>query len=77
MSNVTLSVDDEVIRKVRKIAFDKHTTLTNMVRDFLNATARMDIDGKGRARRRLDKSFAVLGRRMGKRTWTREELHER
>jgi hypothetical protein len=31
MSNITLSVDDEVIRKVRKIAIDKNTTLTQMV----------------------------------------------
>ncbi len=39
MSNITLSVDDEVIRKVRKIAVNKNTTLTQMVRDFLSSVA--------------------------------------
>ncbi len=35
MSNITLKVDDEIIRKVRKIAIDKNTTLTQMVREYL------------------------------------------
>ena|GEM_PF-5218286 len=39
MSNITLSVDDEVIRKVRKIAVNKNTTLTQIVRDFLTSVA--------------------------------------
>ena len=39
MSNITLSVDDEIIKKVRKIAIDKNTTLTAMVRDFLTEVA--------------------------------------
>ena len=36
MPNITLSVDEEIIKKVRKIAVDKNTTLTEMVREFLN-----------------------------------------
>ena len=35
MPNITLSIDDAVIKKVLKIAIDKDTTLTAMVREFL------------------------------------------
>ena len=39
MSNITLSVDDEIIKKIRKIAIGKNTTLTAMVRDYLTSVA--------------------------------------
>ena len=42
MSNITLSVDDEIIKKVRKIAIDKNTTLTAMVREYLKSIAERD-----------------------------------
>ena len=37
--NITVSVDDEVAEKVRKIAADKNTTLTAMVQEYLNSLA--------------------------------------
>jgi hypothetical protein len=77
MSNITLSVDDELIRKVRKIAIDKNTTLTQMVRDFLASVAARDAAQRIRAVRQLEKSFEKFSRDMGKRDWNRENLHER
>jgi len=77
MSNITLSVDDAVIRKVRKIAIDKHSTLTAMVREFLESVAARDEVSKQQAVDGLEESFDKLSRNMGKHDWTREELHER
>ena len=77
MSNITLSVDDELIRKVRKIAIDKNTTLTQMVRDFLASVAARDAAQRMRAVRQLERSFEKFSRDMGKRDWSREDLHER
>lgn len=77
MSNVTLSVDDDVIRKVRKAAIDKNTTLTQMVRDFLTAVAQREGLERMRTIQGLEQTFAAYSRDMGPRTWTREELHER
>jgi hypothetical protein len=77
MPNITLSVEDDVIKKVRKIAIDQDTTLTAMVRDYLYAVARQG-DGETRNRlTRLEQSFEQCSRGMGTRTWTRDELHER
>lgn len=39
MKNIALSVESEVIKKVRKIAIDRDTTLTALVMDFLRSIA--------------------------------------
>jgi predicted transcriptional regulator len=77
MPNITLKVDDEVIRKVRKIAVDRDTTLTQMIRDYLQAVAEGQAKQKNRTIRELKRSFSELSRDMGKRTWKREGLYER
>ena len=77
MSNITLSVDDEVIKKVRKIAIDKNTTLTAMVRDFLTSVANRDALEKKDTINKLKESYDKLSRDMGRRQWTRESLYER
>ena len=77
MPNITLSVDDEIIKKVRKIAIDKNTTLTAMVRQFLTSVATLDAQEKNEAVKRLQKSFIKLSSDMGRRKWSRENLDER
>ena len=77
MSNITLSVDDEIIKKVRKIAIDKNTTLTAMVRDYLTSVANRDAQEKNQAIMKLRHSFKTMSRKMGRRKWNREILHER
>ena len=77
MPNITLSVDEEIIKKVRKIAIDKNTTLTGMVRDFLTSVANRDLHEKEEAVLHLRASFKALSRDMGRRKWTRETLYER
>jgi hypothetical protein len=77
MPNLTLSVDEDVIKKVRKIAIDKNTTLTAMVREFLISVANLDSQNRKEAIRKLQTSFETMSRDMGKRKWTREDLYER
>ena len=77
MPNITLRVDDEIIRKVRKIAIDKNTTLTKMVRDFLASVAERDLEQRRHAVEKLERSLEKYSRDMGGRTWRREDLHER
>jgi Family of unknown function (DUF6364) len=77
--NITLSLDEEVIKKVRKIAIERDTTLTGLVRSYLQELAAQD-EKSGRKRRELaalDESFKKFQFRMGKRTWKREDLYER
>jgi hypothetical protein len=77
--NLTLSLDDELIKKVRKIAVERDTTLTGMVRDYLEKLAAEDA-ASGRKRREravLERSFERFRFKVGKRTWKRSDLYAR
>ena len=75
--NITLSLDENIVRKARKVAIDRNTTLTGMVRKFLEETARSDEMERKRAVLTLRETFSKYGRDMGQRSWRREALHDR
>ena len=77
MPNITLNVDDDTVKKVRKIAIDKNTTLTAMIREFLTSVAARDARMKDEALSKLYQSFKTISRDMGQRKWSRDDLHER
>jgi hypothetical protein len=76
---ITISLDERTIRKVRKIAVERKTTLTALVRGYLEklaADVRIPDSGK-RQLETLEVTFKKFSFRMGDRTWKREDLHER
>lgn len=75
--NITLSIDEDVVKKVRKIAVDKDTTLTAMVRDYLTSVAESDAAARREAVAKLKESIDRYSRDMGPRTWTRDDLYDR
>ena len=77
--NITLTLEDELVRKVRKIAAERETTLTGMVRDYLEKTAASETASGRRRRERavLERSFETIEFHVGKRTWKRADLHVR
>jgi len=77
--NITLSLPEELVKRVRKIAVDRDTTLTGLVREYLNELARQEATAgrKRREREALERSFEQFQVRVGKGTWKREDLHER
>jgi Family of unknown function (DUF6364) len=77
--NITLSLDDELIKKVRKIAVEQDTTLTGIVCDYLEKLA-VENASSGRRRREreaLEHSFERFRFKVGKRTWKRADLYAR
>ena len=76
MSNLTLSIDDELLRRARIRALQQRTSVNALVRDFLLAYAGPDDELQARA------AFVALansvsdGPRRSERKWTREELYE-
>lgn len=77
--NITLSLDDELVKEVRKIAVERDTTLTGIVRDHLQelATEHAASGRKRRERTLLEQSFDRFQFRVGKRTWKRADLYAR
>ena len=76
MRNITLSVDEGVIRTVRLYAAERDSTVNALVREFLTELANRE-DRIRKARRRIAELSERSTARIGSRAWTREELHER
>ena len=77
--NVTLSLKDDLVKKVRKVAVERDTTLSAMIREYLERVAAEDAatGRKRREREALERSFEKYQFKVGKRTWKRSELYER
>ncbi len=76
MTNITLSIDDEIIKKVKKIAIDKNSTMTAMIREYLQSIANRESPERERKIALLEKSFKNLERDMEKRAWSRDDLYD-
>ena len=76
MKNITLSVEEEVLKDVRRYAAERGTTVNALVRQFLTEIAGRDErlkQAKEELRRLSENSAARLGRDD---KWNREELYE-
>ena len=76
MKNITLSVDENVLAAVRRHAAERNSTVNAMVSEYLGNLAAHE-DRAKRARVRLRQLSAKSQGRLGQKTWTREELHDR
>ena len=77
MANLTLTIDDEVLKQARLRAIEQGTSVNAIVRAHLESFA--GVDGAARGRQRVlelaDASSSGSG--GGGRRWTRDELHDR
>ncbi len=79
LMNITLSLDENLVKNVRQIAVERDTTLTGLVRDYLeHLAAEQAASGrKRREREALERSFSQFQFRVGRKTWKREDLYAR
>jgi predicted transcriptional regulator len=79
--NITLSLPDDLVKRVRKIAVDRDTTLTQLVREYLAAVAASSdsvvAERKRREQAALERTFKNYQFTLGKRTWKRQDLYDR
>ncbi|MCU1275380.1 MAG: hypothetical protein JWO48_2811 [Bryobacterales bacterium] len=74
MKNITLSVDEDVLAAVRRHAAERNSTVNGLVRDYLTNLAAHE-DRAKHARTRLRQLSKESQGRLGKKTWSREDLH--
>ena len=74
--NLTLSLDEALLRAARKVALDRNTSVNQLVRDFLEGLVR-ETDRREAALAVVDEIFRTNRIEVGKRTWKREDLHDR
>lgn len=76
MKNITVSVPDEVYRRARIRAAERETSVSGLVREFLQRLE--DGDAEFERRRRLqDEVVKSLGRFRGSERLRRDELYDR
>ncbi len=76
MKNITLSVDEKVLAIVRRQAAEQNSSVNALVRDYLTNLAAQE-DRANLARSRLRELSAQSRGRLGRKTWTRDDLHDR
>lgn len=77
MPNVTMTIEEELLRKVRKLAVEKNTTLTAMVREHLRQLAAREDQATESVIAELLRLYETSSVVIGRRTWRREDLHAR
>jgi hypothetical protein len=76
MKNITLSVDENVLAAARRLAAERDSTVNALVRDYLTKLATHE-NRADRARARLRQLSEQSTGRLGKKTWSRADLHDR
>jgi hypothetical protein len=74
--NLTLTLDENLLRTARKVALDRNTSVNQLVRDYLARLVR-ETDQRQGALARLEEVFRTNRIKVGRRTWKREDLHDR
>jgi len=77
MANVTMSIEDSLLKEARKIAVEHDTTLSEMYRNYLTELVRKEEARRSFAARELDDLFGQSRASSAGKSWTRDELHER
>jgi hypothetical protein len=76
MRNITLSIEEDVLREARKLAAERSTTVNAIVRAHLSDLVRQrrrTHDGLKRLRELAEEG----GMEVGPKTWIRDDLYER
>ena len=76
MANLTVTIDDELLRRARLRALEQGTSVNALLRDYLAAYAGADEVQRAALTDLLELSAASTSRR-GAATWTRDDLHAR
>jgi len=74
--NVTLSLDDRLVRNLSRIAAERGTTLTALIRDYLVQLVEENVASGRREREALRQSFSEFKFHVRKRTWKRQDLYD-
>lgn len=77
MTNLTLSIDEGLLRRARIRALEQDTSINALVRDYLECLAG-PVTGQSAVRGILElAASSKSGSGAAGRTWTRDELYER
>ena len=76
VKNLTIALDEKVLREARRIAAERSTTLNALIRDFLERLTRRESTART-ARQRIAELCRESDAEVGERSWSRDDLHAR
>jgi plasmid stability protein len=76
MANLTITLEDDLLKQARIRALEQGTSVNAVLRDYLEAYAGTRLVREEKLKDLLRLSQTATSRR-GEQTWTRDELHER
>jgi metal-responsive CopG/Arc/MetJ family transcriptional regulator len=76
MKNVTIAIDEALLREARRIAVERSTSLNSLIREYLQRLIERESRSHS-ARHRIAELCRHSTAEVGDRTGTRDELHER
>jgi hypothetical protein len=77
MANMTLAINEELLRKARIVALERNTSLNDLVRSFLETLTAGERALRVSASEELRAAWAGSPAQVGERNWSRDDLHER
>ncbi len=77
MANLTITVDDAMLKKARLKALSEGLSVNELLRRFLESYAGVALAQAAAVDDLMDLSRRAKSRHRGARRWSREQLHER
>ena len=77
MSNITMSIEESLLKKARKIAIERNSSLNSMVREYLHDLVASEEMHRELAVRELRELYNSGGAVVGEVRVSRDALHER
>jgi hypothetical protein len=77
MSNVTISIDDDLLKKAKKIAIDRETSFNGLIRGYVEELVLKEEKRRQLQIEELDLIFSTSTAVVGEKYWSRDDLHDR
>jgi hypothetical protein len=75
--NVTMAMDEDLLKKARKIAIDKNMTVSGLIRAYLKNLVEQEEKSKNEIISELTAIFDHSRAVIGNKNWNRDDLYER
>jgi hypothetical protein len=77
MTNLTLSVDEELLRRARMAALERNTSLNELIRGYMETLTAGETARRLGVVAELREAYRNSTAIVGPTTWTRDDLHDR
>jgi hypothetical protein len=75
--NITMAIDTDLLKKARKIAVERDTTVTGLIRNYLKNLVEQQDGSRQETAAEFERLIEDSRARIGEKRWSRDDLYER